>query len=219
MLLSVLAEPRRRAILDTFATRPAADLTVDDIAAEQHLHRSVAFTHLERLADAALLVRGSRPGRRGRPARTYRYAACAVEASQPPRQHRLLAQILGTALDAEGARGAAAAHAQGRRHGLALAGSPESAAGAIERLAPIGGDYELRGSVVVARNCVFREACESAREVVCSAHAGIIEGALGAAGATSRVIPAGPDESGGCRYRLESRLPARLPATAGSRLQ
>lgn len=217
MLLSVLAEPRRRAILDTFATRPSTALTVDDIAAEQHLHRSVAFTHLERLAEAALLVRGSRPGRRGRPARTYRYAGCAVEASEPPRQHRLLAQILGTALDDEGARGAAAAHEHGRRHGLLLAGSPGSVAGAIEALAPIGGDYELAGTIVVAHNCVFREACESAPEIVCGVQAGIIEGALQAAGVTSRVMPAGSDESGGCRYRLESLPPTGLPTAAPSR--
>ncbi len=217
MLVSVLAEPRRRAILDTFAARPAAALTVDDIAAEQHLHRSVAFTHLERLADAGLLVRGRRPGRRGRPARTYRYAGCAVEASQPPRQHRLLAQILGAALDAEGAHGAAVAHEQGRRHGLSLAAGPGSAAAGIEALAAMGGDYQLQGGIVLARNCVFREACDKAREIVCSAHAGIIEGALEAAGATLRVLPDGPDASGGCRYHLDLPRSGGLLATAGSR--
>jgi len=219
MLLSVLAEPRRRAILKTFAERPAAALTVDDIAAEQHLHRSVAFTHLERLADAALLVRGSRPGRRGRPARTYQYAGQAMEASQPVRQHRLLAQVLGTALDAEGAHGAAAAHEEGRRHGRALAGGAGSVPDALEALALLGGEYQLHGSVVEAHNCVFREACACAPEIVCGAQAGIIEGALEVAGVLARVVPAGPDESGGCRYRLEPPLPASLVVTAGSRVQ
>lgn len=217
MLLTVLAEPRRRAILHTFETRPAAAFTVDDIATEQHLHRSVAFTHLERLADAALLVRGTRPGHRGRPARTYRYAGCALEASQPARQHRLLAQILGTVLGAQGARGAAGAREQGRRHGLALAATAASAEAAIEALAPIGGDYLLEGPIVEARNCVFREACESAPEIVCSTQAGIIEGALEAAGVRFRVLPGGPDASGGCRYRLEPPLPGPVPATAGTR--
>lgn len=215
MLLSVLAEPRRRAILSFFASRPAAAFTVDDVAAEQRLHRSVAFTHLERLADAALLVRGSRPGHRGRPARTYRYAGRAAEASLPARQHRLLAEILGQALDAQGPPGAAAARRQGRVHGLALAGRPESLPVALETLAGNGGDYLLSASSVEARNCVFREACESAHEVVCGVHAGIIEGVLQAAGAESRVVPAGSTGAGGCRFRLEPPLPAHLAGTAG----
>ncbi len=213
-VLSVLSEPRRRAILTAFASRPAVALTVDQVAAEQHLHRSVAFTHLERLADTALLVRGSQAGRRGRPARTYRYAG-AAEVSLPARRHRLLAELLGTALAAQGADGAAAAHEQGRRHGLALGGGPGSGPLAIEALARIGGDYRLHPALVEARNCVFREACASAQQVVCGAHAGIIEGVLSAAGAKSRVVPAGSDGSGGCRYRLEPPLPPRLAPTAG----
>lgn len=212
MLLSALTEPRRRAILSAFAMRPAAELTVDDVAAEQHLHRSVAFTHLERLADASLLVRGSQAGRRGRPARTYRYAGHAAEASLPARQHRLLAGILGAALDSQGASGAATAHEQARLQGLALARGLGSGPAAVEALAGIGGDYRFSPSVVAARNCVFREACQSAQEVVCGAHAGLIEGVLEAAGAESRVAPAGSDGSGGCRYRLEPPLPARLVA-------
>lgn len=213
MLLTVLAEPRRQSILSAFVARPGAALTVDEVAAEQHLHRSVAFAHLERLAGAGLLVRGVRPGRRGRPARTYRYAGRAAEASLPVRQHRLLAEILGAALGAQGAGGAAAAHEQGRLYGLALAGNAQSAPAAIEVLARNGGEYRLGASTVEARNCVFREACASAHEVVCGAHAGIIEGALQAAGAESRVVPAGSDDSGGCRYRLEPPLPASALAS------
>lgn len=215
MLLSVLAEPRRRAILAAFATRPEVALTVDDVAAEQHLHRSVAFTHLERLADAELLIRGARPGQRGRPARTYRYAGHAAEGSLPPRQHRLLAGILGAALGAAGAEGAAAAHEQARLRGLALGGGAGSGPAAIRALGRIGGDYRLRPTLVESRNCVFREACESAHEVVCRAHAGLIQGVLEAAGAESRVVPAGSDGAAGCRYHLEPPLPAGLAGIAG----
>ncbi|MGH7912143.1 MAG: hypothetical protein ACREQM_00830 [Candidatus Dormibacteraceae bacterium] len=203
MLSRVLGEPRLRAILQTFAARPAAALTVDEIASEHQLHRSVAFTHLEHLAAASLLLRGTRAGGRGRPARTYRYAGHAAEASHPTRQHRVLAGILATALAGRGPDGAAAAHEQGRTRGLALARGAEPVPSAIEVLGPIGGDYLLQGSIVQARNCVFREACESAREVVCGAHAGLIEGVLEITGAPSRVVPMGPDESGGCRFRLE----------------
>ncbi|MGH7922412.1 MAG: hypothetical protein ACREQM_21105 [Candidatus Dormibacteraceae bacterium] len=212
MLSRIIGEPRLRAILQTFAARPAAALTVDEIASEHHLHRSVAFTHLERLADASLLQRGTRAGGRGRPARTYRYAGHAAEASHPARQHRVLAEILATALAPRGSDGVAAAHERGRRYGLSLVGSAHHASSAVEALAPFGGDYRLDGPILEARNCVFREACNSAQEVVCGVHAGVIEGVLEMTQGPARVAPMGPDESGGCRFCVE--LPDRADASA-----
>src|SRR2546425_2129948 len=69
-------------------------VTVDEVSAEHRIHRSVAFEHLELLARLGLLVRGSRSGFPGRPARTYRFGGEAAEVSYPPRQHRLLAGLL-----------------------------------------------------------------------------------------------------------------------------
>src|SRR2546430_9962183 len=96
-LIRALADPTRRRILTSVQGRPEA-VTVDEVAAAQGVHRTVAFEHLELLARLGLLVRDSRAGFRGRPARTYRFAGEAAEVSYPPRQHRLLAGLLAAAI-------------------------------------------------------------------------------------------------------------------------
>lgn len=170
-------------------------MTVDEVAGAHGIHRTVAFEHLELLAGLGLLVPDSRAGFRGRPARTYRIAGGAAEISYPPRQYRLLAGLLADAI-ASGTEPERAGEAYGRR----LAIGSRSEAEAVARLEPIGGQYELVGSQIQARNCVFREACDSAREVVCGAQAGLLEGALAAAGSNRKLTPLGPDASGGCRF-------------------
>ncbi|MGH2659159.1 MAG: hypothetical protein ACRDHS_05680 [Actinomycetota bacterium] len=58
--------------------------------------------------------------------------------------------------------------------------SPDSVLG---QLAPLGAEYRLAGDdQVLAKNCIFRQACEVAEDVVCELHAGILEGAFQKAG-------------------------------------
>ena len=203
-LVDVIADPRRRAILRTFAGRRASALTVDEVAAEHGLHRSVAFAHLERLADASLLVRGTRGGYRGRPARTYTFAGRAAETSHPRRGYRLLSEILAAGLAGAGEQAQTLVRERGGAHGRELAAGRSTAQEAVEALGALGGEYQLADMELVSRNCIFREACDTSFEVVCGVHAGIIEGALEAAGACLKVTPIGPDDSGGCAFRLEA---------------
>ncbi|MBO0708082.1 MAG: helix-turn-helix domain-containing protein [Candidatus Dormibacteraeota bacterium] len=195
-LLQALADPTRRRILNSLqaAGSPA---TVDEIAAAQGIHRTVAFDHLEVLAGQGLLVRGSRTGLRGRPARTYRSSGEAVEVSYPRRQHRLLAGLLAGAV----ARGTEPRRA-GETLGRDLAAGSSGEAGALTRLEPLGARYAVVGGEIHARNCIFREACDAAREVVCGVQAGVLQGALAAAGVDREVTPRGPEAGGGCRYEV-----------------
>jgi predicted ArsR family transcriptional regulator len=193
-LLRALADPTRRRILSSLQARPEA-VTVDGVAAAHGIHRTVAFDHLELLARLGLLVRDSRAGFRGRPARTYRFAGEAAEVSYPPRQHRLLAGLLAGAI-ASGTE----PKRMGEAYGRCLAVDSRSKIEAMARLEALGGQYELTGNQIQARNCVFREACDSAREVVCGVQAGILQGALAAAGSNRDVAPQGPDASGGCSF-------------------
>jgi predicted ArsR family transcriptional regulator len=195
-LLRALADPTRRRILTSLHARPEA-VTVDEVAAAQGLHRTVAFEHLELLARLGLLVRDSRAGFRGRPARTYRFAGEAAEVSYPPRQHRLLAGLLAEAI-AGGTEPKRLGEAYGRQ--LVLGSRRESEA--IARLEPLGAGYEMIGNHIQARNCVFHEACASAREVVCGVQAGLLQGALAAAGSDRYVVPQGPDHGGGCGFEV-----------------
>jgi predicted ArsR family transcriptional regulator len=195
-LLRALADSTRRRILTSLQARPEA-VTVDEVAAAQAIHRTVAFEHLELLARLGLIVRGSRAGFRGRPARTYRFAGEAAEVSYPPRQHRLLAGLLAEAI-AGGTEPKRLGDAYGRQ--LALGSRRESEA--IARLEPLGADYQVVGDQIQARNCVFHEACASAREVVCGVQAGLLQGALAAAGLNRDVVPRGPDGGGGCNFEV-----------------
>jgi predicted ArsR family transcriptional regulator len=193
-LLQALADPTRRRILTSLQSRTDA-VTVDEVSAEQAIHRSVAFEHLELLARLGLLVPGSRTGFRGRPARTYRAVGEAAEISYPPRQHRLLAGLLAAAI-----RGGIEPMRAGESYGRRLAAGSGSEVEAMARLEALGARYELTGSRIQASNCVFREACDSAREVVCGVQAGLLKGALAAAGVDRDVTPRGPDAVGGCGF-------------------
>jgi predicted ArsR family transcriptional regulator len=202
-VIFAIADSRRRAIFGSFARHPMREMTVDEVATGQGIHRSVAFSHLERLADAALLVRADRGGRRGRPSRVYKYAGSAAEASHPPRHHRLLAELLAVGLAEEGPSGRQVARRQGLEAGRRIGTAGAAGQQALAALDALGGEYRLGDEVVVAENCVFREACGAAYEVVCETHAALIEGVLEAVGTQRRVIPLGPTDSGGCAFKLE----------------
>jgi predicted ArsR family transcriptional regulator len=204
LLVRALSEPTRRNILEFLHGHPNQQVTVDEVVKIEQIHRSVAFDHLEMLADAGLLERGRREGPRGRPARTYTYRGAAVELSYPPRQHQLLATVLGKVVNGQGAKGVRAARLAGRHAGKRIASAGRGIPGAIRSLSVLGGEYELSRRGIHATNCVFREAC-AASQVACAVHAGLIEGALEAAGVIRIVRPAGGDGEGGCWYRLEAR--------------
>ena len=132
------------------------------------------------------------------------YRAAAAEASHPPRQHRTLAILLAGALAARGGAGREQAKQAGAAYGRALAAGSRSEAEAMARLEVLGAWYETAPDHIHARNCVFREACLSEREVVCGLQAGILEGALAAAGLERTLVTAGPDAGGGCTFRIEA---------------
>jgi len=199
-----LSEPTRRSILEFLHSHVNEELTVDELVKVERIHRSVAFDHLEILADAGLIERSRREGPRGRPARTYAYRGAAAEFSYPARQHQLLATVLSKAVKGQGARGIRAARLAGRRAGIGLASGGRGFAAAARTLTTLGGEYELTRNSLHSRNCVFREAC-AAGEIACAVHAGIIEGVLEAAGVKRIVKPVGRDGEGGCRYRVEAR--------------
>jgi predicted ArsR family transcriptional regulator len=202
--LIALGDRTRRRILLGFYEDPRGR-TVDQVAAAAGVHRTVAFQHLERLAALGYLATDRRRGVPGKPAKVYRLAGGPVEVSQPARLHRHLAGLLATALGRMGGVGRAAGREVGAGFGRSLA---RPAAGVLEALAPLealGGRYALEpgATTLVARNCVFQEACRQSPEVVCGVHAGMLEGVLGASGRGRRVAPMGPRPDGGCAFALE----------------
>lgn len=185
-------QPSLRRIADLLRSRRDGFWTVDEIAAKQKIHRTVAFDHLEELTAEGVATKVSvKGGGRGRPANGYRYVGRPVELSYPPQRTVLLAEVLARAA-ATTAEGKAGAREAAREAGLSV--------GSLKRLEA---DYEVSHDEVHARTCMFDSVCPSSRDVVCEVHAGLIEGALESSGRSYTVSPEGPDGMGGCVYRLD----------------
>lgn len=204
--LAALRDPTRRTILFSFYDHPG-ERTIDEVAAVAGVHRTVAFQHLERLVAFGYLTTGRRPGSRGKPAKLYRLARGPIELTHPTRLYRQLAGLLARALEKLGSAGRAASLEAGRDFG-GLIGSGRRATNPGEALAPLaalGGDYVFGADgVLVAVNCIFREACEQAPQVVCGLHAGLLEGVLAAADQPHRVSALGPRAHAACAYAIEA---------------
>lgn len=201
-LAAAIQDPTRRRILLALVHDGRAR-TVDEVAEVVGVHRTVAFGHLERLAALGHLEKRRRRGRRGKPASLYSIRTPLLSLSYPVRQFRLLAGLLGAGLAELGERGRSVARERGRRFGASLArGAAPTIVAALRPLDQAGMAYTVDGDDVSTEGCVFREACDEAREVVCTLHAGVLEGALGAAGIEVSVEPRGPVHVSGCHFRL-----------------
>lgn len=105
--LSAIGDPELRATLAHARSHPRP-VTADEVAAAFGVHRNVARSRLERLAEAGLLVPGyeRRTGRSGpgagRPAKTYTVPPELVAIEFPVRRYE---SLLGHLLDAMPARG------------------------------------------------------------------------------------------------------------------
>ncbi|HLH69636.1 MAG TPA: helix-turn-helix domain-containing protein [Candidatus Dormibacteraeota bacterium] len=187
---AVLADPTRRGILAAFHADPRPR-TAREVATEAGVHRTVAFSHLERLVQAGFLAAEPRRGQLGRPAKLYRLGPRPMGFWYPPRRFLELSRLLAEALGHLGPAGTQAAHRAGRRWAASIGG-----------VEAIGDRLHREGDRVVVTSCIFREACREGEEVVCWLHAGVLEGALGEA-----VRPLGRTEQG-CAFRVDrtSRL-------------
>jgi predicted ArsR family transcriptional regulator len=177
-------------VADLLRTRPHGYWTVDEVAAHERIHRTVAFDHLEALVGARLATKVSLKGGRGRPANAYRYTGLPLELSYPAQRTPLLARVLARTVS-----GFSGGHLQAKQ----IAREAGRQVGALDRL---GGDYEESSGSIHAQTCIFGSACPTSRDVVCQVHAGLIEGALEAEGRPRLLRPEGPDGVGGCGFRF-----------------
>jgi predicted ArsR family transcriptional regulator len=192
---------RRRILLDFYVHQP--EWTVDDAARAAGVHRTVAHAHLQRLVALGYLVVGQRRGKSGKPANLYRLAGQPIDFSYPVRRFARLAGLLAEGLQTRGREGVEAAREAGRRYGASLVHKPAGSQQSVLReLAPLGADYVIDEDQVLARNCIFREACAAAGDVVCELHAGLLEGAFQKAGLAVRTEALRNYAELGCAYRV-----------------
>jgi predicted ArsR family transcriptional regulator len=192
---------RRRILLDFYAH--GGEWTVGDVAKAVGVHRTVAHRHLERLVALGYLEAGQRRGKQGKPAKLYRFAGKQIDLSYPVRRFARLSALLAESIRERDQGGIQAAREAGRRYGATLVGrTADSPQAVLHQLAPLGAQYQIEGNEVLARNCIFRQACAGADDVVCELHAGLLQGAFEQAGLALRIEAIRNFAKRGCAYRL-----------------
>ena len=183
-VVAVLADPVRRDLYE-YVADAGHEVGRAEAADTLGVSRTLAAFHLDKLADAGLLVVANRrltgrsgPGA-GRPAKVYRVAVREHLASVPPRDYRGLAMLLAEAVEAASAEEALKAAA--RR-------VPADHREPVEVLAERGYRPYRDGDVIRSRNCPFRALSEEFPVMVCAMNHALI-GALLGGGARVRLDP------------------------------
>ena len=183
-VVAVLADPVRRDLYE-YVADAGHEVGRAEAADTLGVSRTLAAFHLDKLADAGLLVVAHRrltgrsgPGA-GRPAKVYRVAVREHLASVPPRDYRGLAMLLAEAVEAASAEEALKAAA--RR-------VPADHREPVEVLAERGYRPYRDGDVIRSRNCPFRALSEEFPVMVCAMNHALI-GALLGGGARVRLDP------------------------------
>lgn len=201
---------RRDILLRFYADRKPR--SVDDVARDSGIHRSVAFEHLERLTALGYLEVAHRRGLPGKPAKIYKLTGGPVQISHPMRRYDVVAESLALAFEGLGEVGSHAVRRAGRTFGLqrAVAGAT-SVEAALEPMIEMGAEYEVQGGILECTNCLFAEVCRRA-PVICRFHAGVIEGLLEPTAAKASTSALGFRDPYGCAFALhEEDLTVELP--------
>lgn len=196
---------RRDILLRFYADRKTR--SVEDVAREAGVHRSVAFEHLERLVALGYLEVSHRRGLPGKPAKIYKLTGGPVQISHPMRRYDIVAESLARAFDEQGDVGSHAVRRAGRNFGESIAvPGAKTALAALEPMLEMGAEYDLqRGGIMDCTNCLFAEVCRRA-PVICQFHAGVIEGLVVHTALNIGVKALGFRDPYGCAYMLEENV-------------
>jgi predicted ArsR family transcriptional regulator len=164
----------------------AGPLDAGELAERVELHPNTVRSHVAVLAEAGLVA--ARPAPRGEPGRPKVVYEATGELPAPEPGYRFLATILAGSLS--GVPGAdRIAEDAGRAWGRYLVERPapftstsgeEAVREVVRILDEHGFDPKARDGVVRMRRCPFRDLARAHPEVVCSAHLGLLRGALDA---------------------------------------
>ena len=203
-----LGEESRVRILEALE-RSSEPLAVQELAGHAGLHPNTVRWHLGVLAGAGLV--SSRPEERHRPGRPRLVWEATRDASPGREDYRLLAAVLAGSLSRT-PDGPASAEKASRAWGRYLVERPlplarvtadDAADQVVLLLAEHGFRPERENGDVLMRRCPFRDLAEQHADVVCSAHLGMIRGALDEIGARVTATRLEPfAEPGVCRARL-----------------
>ena len=213
-----------------------APVSVQDIAQEVGIHQNTARFHLEALVDAGLAERTQQARTTpGRPKVLYR-GTLPNQTHERAQAYRLLAEALTTAVAANVPEAATVTYSVGRSWGRSLTETPdpgeaysedEVSARLVSKLDALWFVPTPRGEpsahvsapgkgmdALVLNNCPFVATARSTPQVVCSLHAGFINGTLAELGSELRATALVPHfGEHHCVARLETVTPGRHDET------
>jgi predicted ArsR family transcriptional regulator len=198
--------------------RPAS---TEELAERLALHPNGVRTHLERLREAGLVVRGREHRPRGRPRDSWAIDPQAGPSGDPPAAYADLSRWLVRHIGGRG-KGVRGVESTGREVGRELAqqaetGSPEERMHRV--LATLGfrptraidGDGKLDYTLA---NCPYREAVRENQPAVCALHRGLTRGLLDGISPDTEMtafVPRDPDTAG-CSIQLKGPLADEVAA-------
>ena len=229
-LTGALADPTRLALYQDLVSADVP-VTVKELAGRFSLHPNVIRTHLQRLVDVGLVeAETRRSGGGGRPARIYSPSKNVSTLQFPPRDYRLLADVLLRSIRREDSDTQTSLEdtAVEVGHNLARHMTDRAANDAatdpscrLEDLARIASSLGLHPetssvseseSRIEIRNCVFSELVDEYPELICPLHTAMLRGIA------EEHFPGcdidthtGPDaKSGPCSLTIKARAIATL---------
>ena len=204
--LGALRDFTRRDILLRFYADGKAR-SVEEVAREAGVHRSMAVEHLERLVALGYLEVARRRGLPGKPAKTYALSGGPVQISHPMRRYDIVAESLAGAFDELGDVGIHAVRRAGRVFGESLSHrAAKTAMSALEPMVEMGAEYETeREGIIACTNCLFAEICRR-KPIICKFHAGLIEGLLMHTELNLSLKALGFRDPSGCAYMLQENV-------------
>jgi predicted ArsR family transcriptional regulator len=205
----VNGDRQRQMILEALGSA-GNGLDTNQLAEQLDLHPNTIRWHLGRLTDAGL-VQATPNGRhgRGRPSIVHRLTGEGRAHGRD--EYRLLATMLTDVVASDG-NGETSTYEAGVRWGRHLRHA-EPDASLADLLDQEGFAAEQHGGEIEMRRCPFYALAEASKQVICTLHQGIIDGALEEAGSDQMVEQLDPFvEPGLCIARLGRRRPTKPPA-------
>lgn len=186
-----LDDANRRKLYDYVAAQHEP-VTRDQASQALGIERPTAAYHLDKLVEQGLLAESfARPDGRGgpgagRPAKHYERADTEVAVSIPPRDYRLVAELLARAIDADPA-GAVRSRLEraAQEHGRSLADDETTVSELEDVLSGLGFEPYEDDGVVRLRNCPFHRLAREHTDLVCGMNLALMQGLLQATDAAA----------------------------------
>lgn len=209
----VLAQPTRARLFARLGELRRAAST-DELAKELGLHRNGVRMHLDRLADAGLVVRERERRPQGRPRDAWSINPDAQPGGDPPTAYADLGRWLVRSISASKTR-VRDVESAGREIGreLAAEGPAATAEGMRDVLGGLGfqptSRIDREGTLTYTlANCPYRDAVRENQSVVCALHRGLTRGLLDEISPRTKLAGFVPKDpyTAGCLIQLKGPL-------------